>query len=485
MKSRLIDMPAFKLVEMIKNKEVTSVEVAAAFIQRILQVNPMLNAIHDFDIGKVLAQARKADEMVRQGKKLGRLHGLPITLKDAFYAPGFKGSKGSVGFFKLSPTDKCATVVKRMLDEGAIILGITNAPEFAAAFETDNLLYGRTNNPHDLRRTPGGSSGGEAALIAAGGSPLGIGSDAGGSIRQPAHYCGIAGFKPTKGAVPTTGNIPNDSPGLHGQLLCYGPMARYVEDLALAFSIIQGPDGIDPYSPPVKITDTETVDVKKLKVAFFSDNGIVTPTDETIAVIRNVAAQLANTVAVVEEAKPDVLHDSYRLVWETVFFGGDKGAFLENMFKAIGQTEFSPLYQSFLKGVKACDFPLHEMRQRLVDMDKFRLEMLKFMQNYDVLLCPVAATPARLHGTTHDNIQEFSYTMAFNLTGWPVVTIRCGTSSEGLPIGIQIAAKPWCDNLALAMAKEIQKKVGVWPISDVSPAPAPEMTSAPPMRARL
>ncbi|MCC2624438.1 MAG: aspartyl/glutamyl-tRNA(Asn/Gln) amidotransferase subunit [Burkholderiales bacterium] len=175
----LYKLSATEIIKKIKAREVTCVEVANSFIGRIKEINPSINAIHQFEPERILAEARKKDQDIEDGKPLGKLHGIPISLKDAFYAPGFKGAKGCTHLFSVSPTDKAAVAVKRILDEGAIILGITNAPEFCAAFETSNLLNGTTNNPYDLTRVPGGSSGGEAALIAAGGSCLGLGSDAG------------------------------------------------------------------------------------------------------------------------------------------------------------------------------------------------------------------------------------------------------------------------------------------------------------------
>lgn len=461
--NQLIDKSSVELIRMIKNQEISVLEVVTAFIKRIEEVNKTLNAVVQWDKAKIIQNAMAADEKISRKEPLGKLHGLPITLKDSFYVPGFKGSNGSASLFAQSNGEKCATVVQRLLDEGAIILGITNVPEFLAAFETDNLLYGRTNNPYDMDLTPGGSSGGEAAIIAAGGSPLGIGSDAGGSVRVPAHYCGITAFKPTRGAVPTTGTVPSDVLGMYKQLIAYGPMARYVEDLMLAFDIIQGADGVDPDAPPV-VMNKATVDIKHLKVAFFNDNGIVTPCADISKAIMNLVEILKPEVASMQEQRPPMIEKTFSLVWETFFLGGDEGETIKKIFSQIDQVEFSPLFQQLLARISKTKFSTAELKARLIEIDRFRLEMLSYMRNYDILICPVAASTARYHGTTHENILDFTYTMAFNLTGWPVTVIPCGYSEVGLPIGVQIVAKPWCDYVSLAMAQYLQHKLGVWPV---------------------
>lgn len=460
----IITMPAFQLSELIKTKKLSSVEVVQAFIDRINQVNPAINAIHNVNAEKILANAKQADLLVKQGGRLGRLHGVPISIKDSMFVPGIKGSRGNTHIYKNATTDKSATVVQRLLDEGAIILGTTNVPEFLSAFESDNLIYGRTNNPYNLALTPGGSSGGEAAIICAGGSPLGVGSDAGGSIRVPAHYCGISGFKPSRGVIPGTGNIPGDFFGLFKLLAVYGPMARHVEDLILAFSIMAGPDGMDSDVVPMHFPDPQTINVKSLKVAYFKDNGIAAPSTDIQAAIDQLIPKIANHVQSITEARPPHLEQTYKLVWETFFLGGDKGALLDEMLAALGQTEFSPLFETFLPRVRNSDFTLTEFKKRFAEIDKYRTEIYRFMQDYDILICPVTATTAREHGTTHAHADEFTYAMTFNITGWPVVTIPCGLSAEGLPIGIQIVAKPWHDHVALAAALAIQKLIGVLPI---------------------
>jgi amidase len=458
----IYELSATEIVEKIKTRQLTCIEIATAFIERINKVNPSLNAIHQFDPARILAEAHQKDIDINDGKKLGKLYGLPISLKDAFYAPGFRGAKGSVTLSSNSPTDKAAVAVQRILAEGAIILGITNAPEFCAAFETDNLLNGRTNNPYDLNRVPGGSSGGEAALIAAGGSCLGLASDAGGSIRQPAHCTGIAGFKPTKGLIPTTGNVPNDIGGLHTFLLTFGPMARHVEDLELLLSVIAGADDGDPLSVPVILQPSASVDVTKLRVGYFLNNGVIAPDVDTTNCFRAAIDMLSPYVnSMVPITPPDIFKQTLKLVWDTCFLGGDKGQLLSQSFVKTGQTEFSPLYNQLLKQVHASSFDTTELKIRIMETYAYKKAFLELMKDIDILLCPVTASPARLHGTTHEHINDYTYVMMSNLTGAPAISINSGFSADGLPIGLQIIAKPWQDHVVLAFAKKAQAVLGI------------------------
>lgn len=464
----LYKLSASEILEKIRSKKISVVEVATAFINRIKEVNPSLNAIHQFDPERILAEARQKDQDIAEGKKLGKLHGLPISLKDAFYTPGFRGAKGCIHLFKTSPTDKAAVAVKRVLDEGAIILGITNVPEFCAAVETDNALNGRTNNPYDLARTPGGSSGGEAALIAAGGSPVGIGSDAWGSIREPAAYCGITGIKPTKGLVSTTGNIPNDGGGLHSYLLSFGPMARHAEDLELILSVIAGPDEGDPLTVPVPLQSSQCVDITKLRVIYFLDNGVIMPDADTLKNISAAIEQLKPHVAdVMMVSTPECFKDTARLVYETCILGGDHGEVFLNPLENLKEPKFSPLFERYVREMKASSFSTAELRLRIMQMHQYKQAFLKLMTNADILLCPTTATPARLHGTTRDHVEDYTYLMISNLTGAPAASVNCGFSVDGLPIGLQIIAKPWQDHVVLAFAKTAQKILGIPEVVDV------------------
>ncbi|MGB9629489.1 MAG: amidase, partial [Thermodesulfobacteriota bacterium] len=259
---KLIYASAKTLANAIRHREVSSEEVVKTYLERIEEVNPTLNAVVQITADMALAQARAADKRLHRGEIFGPLHGVPMTIKDSIETAGVICTGGTKGRENFIPKQD-APVVARLRSAGAILLGKTNLPELSLAYETDNLIYGRTNNPYDLSRTPGGSSGGEAAIIAVGGSPFGLGADMAGSIRIPAHFCGIAGIKPTTNLVPRTGHFPPLG-GILSSLWQIGPMARFVEDLILVLPIIAGVDWCDPGIVPMPWSDPQMVNLKNL-----------------------------------------------------------------------------------------------------------------------------------------------------------------------------------------------------------------------------
>jgi len=310
---------AKQLVNRIKKKEISCTELMQIYLHRIARVNPALNAmVQQLESEEALRQARNADARLAKFQVIGPLHGLPITIKDTCKVKHFLITKGSMGYHFRPSED--ASVVARLKAAGAIVIGITNVPEWNIAYETDNDRYGKTCNPYDLNRTSGGSSGGEAAIIAAGGVALGLGSDGGGSIRQPAHNTGIAGLKPTRGLIPSTGNVPSDGRGLLGPLTSYGPMARFVEDLDLVLPVLAGPDHSDPDVLPVRLNDKKPINLESLRIAFYADNGIAKPDEATLQTIRRAVEILQSEVALLEERRPENLGTIYALVTETFFF---------------------------------------------------------------------------------------------------------------------------------------------------------------------
>jgi amidase len=449
---------AKSLARAIRTGELSSEEVVAAHLGRIAEVNQSLNAVVHVAASSARADAQAADARLAAGAPIGPLHGVPVTIKDNHDVAGLPCTAGTKGLAGRVPTLD-ATVVARLKAAGAIVLGKTNLPELALAFETDNLVYGRTNNPYDLARTPGGSSGGEAAIIAAGGSPLGIGNDTAGSIRLPAHFCGIAGIKPTTGRVPKTGYL-GSSGGALGSLMQSGPMARYVEDLELALPIICGGDGRDPAVVDMPLADPGAVDLRRLRVAFHTDNCIVSPTAATVDTIRRAATSLVNAGIVVDEVRPGGIERTYELFFD--LFGADGGVGLQARLEALGTTDTHPLMQQLRELLRPRSCTTSEAFARLARLDQFRAEMFAFWQNYDAILCPACAMPAIPHGTSLENWTSLSYTMTYNLTGWPGAVVRAGASSEGLPIGVQIVARPWREDVALAIALHIETALGGW-----------------------
>ena len=456
----LIYASATELARAICSKRVSSEEVVEAYVERIEKVNPKLNAVVQLLAEEARAQARRADEALASGHIKGPLHGVPVTIKDNIEVAGVCCTGGTKGRASFVPSQD-ATVVSRMRDAGAIILGKTNMPELGLAFETDNLVYGCTNNPYDLSCTPGGSSGGEAAIIAAGGSPLGLGNDMGGSIRLPAHFCGVAGIKPTFGRVPRTGTFP--WPGNWLEMLWQnGPLARFVEDLILALPIIVGVDWRDHTVVPMPLGDPLKVDLRSLRVAFHTDNGILSPTPETVQTVEKAAKVLSDAGLVVEESCPEGIEQSFE-----IFAGlgaADGGESVEKLLHMVGTSEMHPWCRALLEFYHTQTMTTAEFSSLMVKWAVFRSFMLSFMEKYDVIICPACAYPAQPHGTSIkvEMIPGFSYTMTYNLTGWPSAVVRGGTSPEGLPIGVQIVARPWREDVALAVAKHIENGLGGW-----------------------
>src|SRR5690349_16789821 len=263
-------LSAVSMAEQIRQKKLSPVELVEAHLARVEELSPKLNAFVKVDAEGARWQARVAEAAVRQGANLGSLHGVPLSIKSSMEVAGLPWEAGTK-LRKGVAGERDAPLVARLRQAGAIILGVTNTPELLMAWETDNLLYGRTNNPWDLSRTAGGSSGGEAAAIASGCSAGGVGSDGGGSIRVPAHFCGICGLKPTPGRIPATGHFPQ-SVGPFALLGVVGPMSRSMSDLKVLFEVMQGPDAGDPSAAPVPVCwpDFSSPDaVRRITIGYF------------------------------------------------------------------------------------------------------------------------------------------------------------------------------------------------------------------------
>jgi amidase len=455
----LIYESARKQAVAIRDKEVSSVELVEAHLRRIEEVNPKLNAVVVSLAKRAREQARAADAALAAGAAVGPLHGVPTTIKEAWETEGLECTGGTIGRVGVV-AERNATVVARLRNAGAIPLGMTNTPELSLAMESDNLVYGRTNNPYELSRTPGGSGGGGAAIIAAGGSPWEIGGDLGGSIRVPAHFSGIAGIKPTVGRVPLTGYFP-PALGVIPMFASIGPMARWVEDLSLTLPIVSGPDGVDPSMVPAPLGDPGAVDVAKLRVVYHTDNGIVAATRETAETVRNAAKALAAAGAAVEEARPAGIEQTAEIF--IGFFSADGGAGIRHLLEMCRSARIHPLMEKLL-GMLGTGVSGVEFGQLLTRLSLFRNEMFSFFRDYDVILCPTCAIPAIPHGTCWDpeTAPVFSYGWSYNLTGWPSAVVRCGASAEGLPIGAQIVARPWREDVALAVALHLEAVLGGW-----------------------
>jgi Asp-tRNA(Asn)/Glu-tRNA(Gln) amidotransferase A subunit family amidase len=464
--SELTFLSAVSMAEQIRQKKLSPIDLVEAHLARIGKLNPKLNAFVQVDVESARNQARAAEDAVVRGETLGPLHGVPISIKSSIEVKGMRNEAGTrlrAGFVATED----APLVSRLRQAGAIILGTTNTPELLMAWETDNFLYGRTNNPWDLSRTPGGSSGGEAAAIAAGCSAGGVGSDGGGSIRVPAHFSGICGLKPTPGRIPATGHFPT-SVGPFALLGVVGPMARTVPDLKLLFEVMQGPDDGDPSAAPVPVRWPGSDDLRKLRIGYFEDDGRTPVTVETRAAVRAAAEALQRAGFEVEPFRPEGLEQARQLWWQ--FFGIAGGMLLGPMIKG-KEADLSPILKQFSSWVAA--EPSHTA-QTLLDTwimrDVVRMQVFAQMREYPILLCPVASIPAFHHGErsweidgkTVQYLDAWSYTEWFNLLGTPAVAVPFGRSNEGLPIGVQIAGCAWQEELVLAVAGELEAQRGAW-----------------------
>jgi Asp-tRNA(Asn)/Glu-tRNA(Gln) amidotransferase A subunit family amidase len=454
------------MADLICRKEISPVELAEAHLAKIERLNPKLNAFVHVDGERIRREARAAEVEVMSGKALGPLHGIPISIKSSIEVAGMRCESGTrlrAGFIAAQD----APLVTRLRNAGAIVLGVTNTPEFLMAWETDNLLYGRTNSPWNLWRTPGGSSGGEAAAIAAGMSAGGVGSDGGGSIRVPAHFSGICGLKPTPGRIPSTGHYP-PSGGPFALIGVVGPMARTVTDLKAMFAVMQGPDDGDTCAAPVPVRWPDEVEIKKLRIGYFEDDGRTPVTPETRTAVRIAADGLRCAGFHVEPFRPEGLEEA-RSLW-TKFFVKCAGMLIAPMFRGREQDQ-SPILKQFLEWSAAEPELTGELLlDAWIRRDAVRASFLSQMQKYPILLCPAAAIPAFRHGErswtidgkTVSYLDAWSYTEFFNLLGNPAAVVPVTHSSEGLPTGVQIVGRPWEEEQVLAVAAALERECGAW-----------------------
>ncbi len=457
--NEIIYASAKTMAREIKNKRISCVEIVEMHLGRISSVNPSLNAVVQICTERALSEARKADTKISRGEDIGPLHGVPMTLKDSLDTEGVISTGGTKGRATFIP-NKDATVTSRLRKAGAILIGKTNTPEFTLAGETDNLVYGRTNNPYNPNKIPGGSSGGAAAIIASGGSPLDIGSDTGGSIRMPSHFCGIAGIKPNSGRIPRTGHIVHHAMGAVDSLTQNGPMARYVEDLILTLPILCGPDWTDPSIIEMPLGNPDDIKVENLKIAFYTDNGIHTPSKEIQDSVRDAAKTLENFGAVLEETRPSALDMIPEI--NNALNVGDGREWVRRLMKSANTEEVSPFLQKRLDS--AVPISTAQFTANLELLDQYRSDMLSFMKNYDAIITPTAPFTACDHGETFskNNKDAFAYTSAYNMTGWPGTVVRSGTTADNLPIGVQIVSQPWREDVSLAIALQLEKLTGGW-----------------------
>ncbi|MEM8779450.1 MAG: amidase [Cyanobacteria bacterium P01_G01_bin.49] len=483
--NNLVFAPAYQLAQMIRDKSVSTKEVLDAYLEQIHKHNPRLNAIATLDEKQAKKRAIEADEAIAKGEIWGQLHGVPITIKDTFETAGLLTTAGYKPLENYIPSQD-ATVVARLRQAGAIIIGKTNPAEMASDFQSSNDIFGRVNNPWNLDCTPGGSSGGSAAAIAAGFSALDLGNDCSGSTRQPAHFCGVFALKPTENRLPTTGHIP-EAPGMPRcirQLMTVGSFARSIEDLRLCLSLTAGTDSRQPDIPPVPLDTPSSKSLQNLRIAWTDDWDEIPVASDIKEAIRMVADKLTKIGADVEQWKPSQfdLRNAFQvcnqltalnfIYSQPADFDAAKKA-LPVMFREATEGEkelrnisnLSQFLPSLLNPTLKGYFEVLTQRDCLIS------QMDEALKPWDVWLCPVAMTTAFTHRPKGAAIEidgrkvpyflaNGAYTMLFNLTGHPVVVIPIGQTKNGLPIGMQIVGKRWQEMELLAIAQEINQVAG-------------------------
>ena len=445
-----------KLAELIRARSISPVEVVDSYLRRIKKLNLELNAIVTL-APDAMERAKEAEAAIIRGDALGPLHGVPLTVKDTIETAGLRTTSGSAMRADFVPT-RDAPAVARLKAAGAIILGKTNTAEMAMDYTTDNPVFGPAVNPHDPSMTTGGSSGGEAAAIATCLSPGGIGSDLAGSVRIPAHFCGIAGLKPTVGRIPGEGQFP-PSTGPYSLGAVIGPLARSIGDLRLMFKVLAGIDTGEW---------TEPASLRGWRVAYYTDDGVAPVTDDTRLTVEAAARALSDAGLIVEQTRPPAVelgHESWLRLFSRAsvvqlrhVYGGNEeqgGEFVRWRLATADSTP-APAIDDYIKS--------------WLERDCLRAELLGWMERTPLLLAPVGATPAYKNGTlkvtvgerTMSTFRAFSYSQTCNAFDLPAVVVPAGRSSEGLPIGVQVIGRPFAEATVLAAASIIEEALGGW-----------------------
>ena len=449
----------------IRAKKFSPVEVVDAHLEQVAALQPKLNAFVHLDADGARKQARTAEAALMRGERVGPLHGVPLTIKSCIDAAGWPTPAGSL-LRKDYVAQTDAPLVARLRGAGAIILGNTNTPEYLMAYETDNSLSGKTSNPWNLERSAGGSSGGEVAAIASGCSAGGVGIDGGGSIRVPAHFCGICGLKPTPGRIPATGHFPGGG-GAFGWIGVVGPMARTVADVRALFEVMAGPDAGDALSAPVPLRTISKKDVRGLRVGILESDALGKATAETTAAVERAESLLTEQGFKVERKRLSGLDCAIEQWW--YFFGPVIASLIRD--GAVGREEMmTPMLREYLALATAeTALTYDDFLKACGERDRLRAEILRQMNEVTVLLSPVSTGPAFKHGEGNwrsgakENYRDtMRYSQWLNLAGFPGFSVPVGMSRDGLPIGVQVIGRPYEEELVLAVAEAIERGRGPW-----------------------
>jgi amidase len=462
----LTKLSATKVAALMRAREVSPVEVVEACLRRIERLNPRLNAVVTL-APDALERAKEAETAIMRGRAFGSLQGVPVTIKDTIETKGLKTTSGSLLRAEHVP-DEDAPAVARLKAAGAIIIGKTNVPEMAIPYECDNAIFGRTNNPHDLAKTSGGSSGGCAAAISACLSPAGLGSDLSGSIRVPAHFCGIVGLKPTAGRVSSAGHFPPATGPLSlGAVM--GPMARRVEDLSSFLNVLTGLNAAESSLAPMeKPQDVALINIRGWRVASSVHAGGSALTDETQQAVHATLRVLGEAGLDIVEAEPPGIERASAL-WPALF---SRASMIQLRDLYAGQEEKGgAVVRAVLASAGKSQQPsLDDFIRAWTERDALRSALVKWMNSTPLIIAPVGATPAFEHGARRVKIGDdvlsvyraFNYSRAFNVLDLPCVSVPVGRTREGLPLGVQIIGRPFAEEAVLAAASIIEEALGGW-----------------------
>ena len=452
------------MAAMVRERRISPTELVNAHFRQIAKHNPQINAFVVLLEEEARSTARMAEAAIMGGEALGPLHGVPVSVKDSFDMAGLPTLCGSK--FRLDHrAAEDATAVARLRAAGAIVLGKTNCPEFLSNYESDNYITGRTNNPWNPQRTSGGSSGGESAAISAFFSAGGIGSDGGGSVRIPAHFCGIAGLKPTPGRVSAAGHYPLiGHPG--GLLGVAGPMARSAADVRLLFSVLAGYDSQDPFSAPVPLREPS---IQNLRVGLMEQFYDVPVEPGTRDVVRKAALLLEKIGFKVDPFKPQGIERAPNIWW--FFFGQLPARLTKQLFEGREQDAHWTGTEFLAASLGQPEPSANDVLVNLAARDRMRAAVLREMETVPLILSPVCGVPAFRHRerkwkTDSRPIGLFEAMMPvtpWNLLGMPAVTIPFGMSADGLPIGVQLIGRPYEEERILQVAARLEEARGAFP----------------------
>lgn len=483
--SDLVFKSAVELAQMIRDRQVSAIEVLEAHLNQIHNHNSTLNAICTLDEENARIRARQADESLSRGESWGSLHGVPITVKDIFETAGLRTTAGYIPLKDYLPQQD-ATVVSRLRAAGAILLGKTNLAELAGDYQSTNSLFPRVNNPWNLEYTAGGSSGGSAAAVAAGFSPLDLGNDIAGSVRQPAHFCGVYGLKPTDRRISTAGMIP-EVPGMPyclRQMMTVGCFARSLEDIRLCFSLIAGADPRRPDVPPVPLDTPSGKPLRDLKIAWIDEWSEVPVASDIRAVMQAAVQTLVQAGVQIESWLPQ----DFDLA-NILKLYGQLAAYINLYAQPVNRYNLRRSFTQIVRTATQGDRSLRQLGdfsrllpellnpslkgyfEALTERDRFTAQLDQALEAWDVWLMPVAATVAFRHcpawsaididGKSYPHaVANGAYTMPFNLSGHPAIVIPIGQTQTGLPIGMQIVGKRWKEMELLAIAQALDPIIG-------------------------